>query len=198
MSTVGRIRILVPSSKEEAIKFIISPEHHGGNDGFYFQDYDAFERKDGSICYVPEHGFDNAAPVFDDEDGYWYDSKDLNVYTFEDFLRIAGTVSRARILFESVDWQCPETLMEEWVQANIWEDEPVGVQKEGICPICGKPFRYGSLEVEGGEAYYDWTCPHCESQGKEWYKLEFAQNVVSFEGNPETGGNPATEENKNE
>jgi DNA-directed RNA polymerase subunit RPC12/RpoP len=193
MATVGRIKV----EPGENGRILIVPGCGGNNEGFYFMDINAFNGKDGSICYVPEYAFDDKESVLEDEDGDWYDAKDIDVYTFNDFVRIAGTEDRARALFEGLDWQYPETLMEEYNQGGVWDEDVCPSQKEGICPICGKPFEYGSLEVEGNQAYYEWTCPHCGSQGKEWYKLEFAENAVSFVGDTEQDGEPVKED-KNE
>lgn len=70
-----------------------------------------------------------------------------SVYT-EDFLNIClGKQDLADELFEGVDWQQPETLMEDWLRNN----ECV------ICKGCGKLVNYG-------DGCNDKKCPYC---GKE-------------------------------
>lgn len=61
--------------------------------GFIFKSYPAYE-KDNEVCYIPE-------------------LSDY-LYTRQDFLDIAnGNQKLADYLFENVDWQCPETLLDE-------------------------------------------------------------------------------------
>jgi hypothetical protein len=61
--------------------------------GYCFKDYQAFENKKG-ICYIPELS----------------DEK----YTYKDFMQIAkGNKNLAHTLFCIVDWQHPETLLDE-------------------------------------------------------------------------------------
>ena len=63
--------------------------------GFVFKDPIAFSRKTG-ICYIPE---------YDDF---------IGGYTYENFLEISeGNEEIAEFLFETVDWQHPETLLDE-------------------------------------------------------------------------------------
>lgn len=61
--------------------------------GYIFKSYPAY-KKENEICYIPE---------FSDY-----------LYTRQDFLDIAnGNQKLADYLFESVDWQSPETLLDE-------------------------------------------------------------------------------------
>ena len=64
------------------------------DNGYCFKDRQAFNNKKG-ICYIPELS----------------DQK----YTYLDFLRIANNnKTLAQNLFDIVDWQHPETLLDEW------------------------------------------------------------------------------------
>lgn len=43
------------------------------------------------------------------------------------------------------------------------------------CPECGAVLNYGVFEViESGEGFYPISCPRCEFEGKEYYKLVYA------------------------
>ncbi len=62
--------------------------------GYCFKDAQAFENKKG-ICYIPE--------LTDEK------------YTYKDFMEIAkGNKNLAHTLFCMVDWQHPETLLDEF------------------------------------------------------------------------------------
>jgi len=62
--------------------------------GFVYKDYGAFNSRSATVCYIPEMC-----------DTY---------YNYFDFLKIAnGKKDIAVYLFETVDWQSPETLYEE-------------------------------------------------------------------------------------
>lgn len=75
------------------------------------------------VCYVPE---------LDDTE-----------YTYMDFYTLAnGNEEIARVLFDMVDWQSPETKLEELVDND----------EINFCIKCDKP--YGSYEVN--------KCPHCK------------------------------------
>jgi hypothetical protein len=64
--------------------------------GFVYKNPEAFENKSAEVCYIPE--------LINDE------------YTYFDFLKIAkGNYPLAEYLFETVDWQRPETLFNELV-----------------------------------------------------------------------------------
>lgn len=63
--------------------------------GYIYKDTDAFENNIDEVCYVPE--LSN------------YE------YKYEDFLNIAeGNKNIATEIFETVDWQCPETVLNDW------------------------------------------------------------------------------------
>ena len=93
--------------------------------GWIFKDWGAFQDYLDAPCYVPE--------LLD------------TVYTAEDFLHICnGQIEFADQLFDNVDWQHPESLMEEWMQNNEWVK----------CPNCSRLVNYG-------DGSNDKDCPVC-------------------------------------
>ena len=107
--------------------------------GMIYKNSKAFYEKLDEICYVPE--FNNT------DEGYKY----------EDFVRIAlNNQSIAEELFDSVDWQSPEVLLEEWLNEG----------EVHICKGCDK--IYTSYEVE--------CCPNCH-QRKESDIVETEEEV---------------------
>ena len=48
--------------------------------------------------------------------------------------------------------------------------------REGLCPLCGEHFNYGSFELIDEGGVYEWTCPGCGATGKEGYDLVFDGN----------------------
>lgn len=93
--------------------------------GWIFKDEDAFQDRPDDVCYIPELS----------------DEK----YTRNDILKIlAGDEELAETMFEELDWQHPESLLEDW-KANgeiAWCPHCVGyVQTYGeeieMCPVCG-------------------------------------------------------------
>lgn len=93
--------------------------------GFVFKDEDAYEQSLGKVCYIPELS----------------DTK----YTHQDFLDMCnGQEEIARFIFNTVDWQSPETEVEE----SFASDEIK------VCEECGKwHLSYGDGDYE---------CPHCK------------------------------------
>lgn len=93
--------------------------------GYIFKDDDAFENRPDDVCYVPE--------LSD------------TLYTKRDFVNIAyGNEDLAKDLFETVDWQSPESLLTEWefdsyVLCN-YEDK--GSTIEGIAVIQGSEIEF--------------------------------------------------------
>lgn len=65
--------------------------------GYIYKNWDSFNDKRG-VCYVPE-------------------TSDT-LYTYQDFLDIAGNEEQAKELFSCVDWQHPEVLMEDWEEGD--------------------------------------------------------------------------------
>ena len=93
--------------------------------GWIFKDWEAFQNHPDAPCYVPE--------LSD------------TVYTAEDFLCICnGQRELADQLFNGVDWQHPDSLMEEWMRNNEWVK----------CPNCGRL-------VNNGDGSNDRNCPAC-------------------------------------
>lgn len=93
--------------------------------GYIYKNPNAYENDKSAVCYVPELS----------------DS----TYTGQDFLDICnGQQDFADELFGGVDWQHPETLMEDWFVNNEWK----------ICEGCGKLVDYG-------EGCNDKKCPFC-------------------------------------
>ncbi|MEY8356743.1 hypothetical protein AALB39_25800 [Lachnospiraceae bacterium 54-53] len=94
--------------------------------GWIFKNPCAFKNEPQKPCYVPELS--------------------NTIYTREDFLSMCNDQADiAEIVFEAVDWQHPETYL----------DEQYAAGEMTICDICGKIFL--SYEVE--------NCPYCGTDG---------------------------------
>lgn len=93
--------------------------------GMIFKNPYAFYNEPTQVCYIPE-------------------TSDTT-YTREDFLNMAlGDELIAEMIFEAVDWQHPETYLEEqFVMGEL-----------DVCKECGK--IYESYEVA--------KCPHCNAE----------------------------------
>ena len=90
--------------------------------GMIFKDEYAFYHESDVPCYVPE--------LSD------------TVYTREDFLRMCNDQDDiAEIVFGAVDWQHPETLLEDWERNGELD----------TCNECGKLF----------DCYGETKCPYC-------------------------------------
>ena len=94
------------------------------NDGVVYKDDQAFESGDG-VCYIPEFGFENAnenpfefyakALIATEIEGNTYVA--IQGYTRQDFVELCdGNEGLARELYDHVDWQHPETLLDEWLE----------------------------------------------------------------------------------
>lgn len=93
--------------------------------GWIFKDEEAYINDKDKPCYVPE---------LSDE-----------IYTGNDFLRLCkGQEDFADELFEEVDWQCPESLMCDWLFNDEWVE----------CEGCGKLFNTGYTDGK-------MICPYC-------------------------------------
>lgn len=80
--------------------------------GWIFKDEEAFENRPLDVCYVPENS---------DE-----------TYCAQDFIGLCnGQEDFARECFDSVNWQHPETWLDEQYRDNEW----------GFCPKCEKIYR---------------------------------------------------------
>ena len=85
--------------------------------GWVFKDEEAYRNHKDKPCYVPE--------LLDE------------IYTGNDFLDLCkGQEDFADELFEEVDWQCPESLIEDWVINGEWVE----------CKECGKLFNTGDTD----------------------------------------------------
>lgn len=104
-----------------------------GNEGYIFYDAEAYNTSMDRICYVPEFG--------NNEDSF---------YTHEKLLELAGgNEDLARLIFEMVDWQSPETLLLDLEEAEV----------VFYCNNCGT-FNLTELKNEAD------ICIHCgASQG---------------------------------
>ena len=48
--------------------------------------------------------------------------------------------------------------------------------EEGRCPICNSQMiEYFGMELEDTAVYYPWHCPDCDTDGKEWYYVNFSE-----------------------
>lgn len=95
------------------------------NEGVVYKNEQAFENGD-DVCYIPEYGFDNeeenANQLFEFHakeaaaSGVEYNSYiATSGYTREDLEALCdGMNFNARELFDHLDWQYPETLIDEW------------------------------------------------------------------------------------
>lgn len=111
-------------------------EYHSDGlcEGVIYKDRAAFESGKG-VCYINEYGFDNS-----DQNGcelFEFNAKaavalglEGNPYTtdcgytrqdFEDL--VADTKYTAKDIFESVGWQSPETLLDEWLDDDDEQEE---------------------------------------------------------------------------
>ena len=105
---------------------IIERAYYG--QGTIYKNWTAYETDPAAICYIPE----------------LTDTK----YFRKEFLYLCnGNEELARELFLSVDWQCPETLIDEWkISGEI-----------AICKNCGHTF----------DCYDDKKCPKCGTEAVE-------------------------------
>jgi len=88
--------------------------------GTIFKDREAFEQKSTQICYMPE-----LTDSDDVSEGYSYqDFIDLANGTFENLGVNGNAEVFARLLFDSCEWQSPETLIDEWNNSDEFEDYP--------------------------------------------------------------------------
>ena len=124
-----KIGTYVPETEEN--EAVIKREYY--RQGWIFKDEEAFLFHADQVCYVPE---------LSDEG-----------YTRQDFMALCnGQEDFAAECFRAVDWQCPET----WVDEQYREDE------WGYCPVCEMIYDMA------GEAC---ACPVCgwnpeEEKGK--------------------------------
>lgn len=120
-STVGRY---LPASDGQ--KETIERAPYG--QGYIYKNWEVFSTDPSAVCYIPELS-DTA-------------------YTGQDFLELCkGNAELAKELFYFIDWQHPETAMDEW-----FREEEIRT-----CPDCGMVYSCG----EGP------ACPKCGMAGEE-------------------------------
>ena len=97
-----------------------------GNDGVVYKDEEAFKSGKG-VCYINEYGFDNSEEnarelfEFRAKEGVASDLEENGYTTTEGYTRAdlealcEGTSTDVTDLFEHLDWQSPEILVNEWL-----------------------------------------------------------------------------------
>ena len=102
--------------------------------GWIFKDEEAFLRHPDKVCYVPE---------LSDEG-----------YTRQNFLELCnGQEKFARECFYAVDWQSPETWIDEQYRDNEWQ----------YCPHCKKIYDMAGVPC---------ACPLCGTNPEEVYNAD--------------------------
>jgi len=111
---------------------VIDRDYYG--QGWIFKDEEAFSNYYDKPCYVPE---------LSDE-----------VYTKQRIIDLCGgREDFARICFEIIDWQSPETLVEEFFVNGEWAECPAcgywysRYANKAPCGKCGGPLEYKEDEV---------------------------------------------------
>lgn len=116
----------VGSIEKKNDEYLINREHY--RQGWVFKDEDAYRNRKDEPCYVPE--------------------LDNSMYTGQDILDMCNSQQEfADELFEALDWQHPETLVDEWLRHGEWV----------VCEGCERLVNYG-------DGCNDKVCPNC---GKE-------------------------------
>ena len=104
---------------------MIEREYYG--QGMIYKNWETYKDDPSAVCYIPELS----------------DSK----YTRDCFLTLCnGNEELAKELFLSVDWQHPETLLDEWyIHEEVTTCEKCGwmfnCYEEKKCPKCGKEYQ---------------------------------------------------------
>lgn len=83
-------------------------EIQGYNSGFIFKSYDNYESGEG-VCYIPEYAYNGNK--IDETSDYLDESFGYSRKHFEELCK--GTKIDPDYLFELVDWQSPEALLDE-------------------------------------------------------------------------------------
>lgn len=53
---------------------------------------------------------------------------------------------------------------------------------QGICPCCNSDnLDYDAVQFEDNMLYFPFTCLNCETQGEEWYSMDFTGHNVENE-----------------
>lgn len=119
--TIGKY---IPASENQPE--IIEKDWYG--QGMIYKNWDAYENHPSEVCYIPELS----------------DSK----YTRKDIVEMChGNEELAKEVFQCLDWQHPESLIEDW----MCNDDIV------VCEKCGWMFDYYGHE----------TCPKCGTEYEE-------------------------------
>jgi hypothetical protein len=85
------------------------------NQGWFYKDSEAFEKGSG-ICYIPEYAVDEfGGKMVALETLNFFRMIDIkDKYTYTDFMNLVGNNhGKAKVLFEMLDWQHPESLYQE-------------------------------------------------------------------------------------
>lgn len=91
--------------------------------GFIYKNYKAFFEKSNDICYIPE--LCESININNETQSYTYqDFLDIAKGTFENNNLKGNPEKLAELLFEFVDWQSPETMIDEWETMGEFEDYP--------------------------------------------------------------------------
>ena len=92
--------------------------------GMIYKNYKAFKEDNSEICYIPEHGFKDDDIV--DNSNEWWIHSGKDSYTRKDIEKACEDLNLnkkyAEDVFETVDWQYPESYIGEMIE-NIEDDE---------------------------------------------------------------------------
>lgn len=64
---------------------------------------------------------------------------------------------------------------------QLSENEHPNGDRDGICPICGKPIEYENREIDDDSCVCDWECGHCGSRGKLAERIVFDQHFDIYD-----------------
>ncbi len=142
-------------------------DYHAESGGKVYKNYDAFNiphlYPSTEIVYIPESMFPKEQKDFVPED-------EISGYTRKDFINLTGSLALAEMLFESLNYQLPETKWNEdcadsdsngyWIEAhqayeNIYIAEfNRDVDRKGQAPVCFDEF----LDNEWQDSEYRQYC----------------------------------------
>ena len=80
--------------------------------GYGFKSFEAYYAGLNYVCYIPEYCVNEETMELDLD----------SCYTKADFLELTGSEAKAQDLFDSVDWQHPSSLWNEWNHTYAEED----------------------------------------------------------------------------
>ena len=88
--------------------------------GFIYKNDEAFRKNMDEICYIPEF---SRLSCFNEETNEDVEYGSHTKYTRRDFINLCNDNEKlAEMLFDDVDWQHPESLLEEWSECGLGED----------------------------------------------------------------------------